>query len=151
MANRTFRPKARPQERAAGIGRPAGSLSQSLPPGLDDSPLEQILNANRDLIHGDVWLVCDGPVDQSGQQTVVFGARGDAHLAITVYGPHHGLHSGHYGNWAPNPAMMLAQLLAGIKMKTAVLWCHNSGLLASLPGERRSPAASALTTPGSER
>src|ERR1700728_2538711 len=77
--------------------------------------LEQILNANRDLVHGDVWLVCDGPVDQSGQQTVVFGARGDAHLEITVYGPHHGLHSGHYGNWAPNPAMMLAQLLAGMK------------------------------------
>ena len=56
-----------------------------------------------------------GPIDQSGQQTVVFGARGDAHLAITVYGPHHGLRSGHYGNWAPNPAMMLAQLLAGMK------------------------------------
>jgi acetylornithine deacetylase/succinyl-diaminopimelate desuccinylase-like protein len=77
--------------------------------------LEQILNANRDLVHGDVWLVCDGPVDQTGQQTVVFGARGDAHLEITVYGPHTGLHSGHYGNWAPNPAMMLAQLLAGMK------------------------------------
>src|SRR5579863_6377186 len=77
--------------------------------------LEQILNANRDLIHGDVWLVCDGPVDQSGEQAVVFGARGDAHLEITVYGPHRGLHSGHYGNWAPNPAMMLAQLLAGMK------------------------------------
>ena len=77
--------------------------------------LESILNANHDLVHGDVWLVCDGPVDQSGRQTVVFGARGDAHLAVTVYGPHHGLHSGHYGNWAPNPAMMLAQLLAGMK------------------------------------
>jgi acetylornithine deacetylase/succinyl-diaminopimelate desuccinylase-like protein len=77
--------------------------------------LEQILDANRELIHGDVWLVCDGPVDQSGKQTVVFGARGDTHMQITVYGPHHGLHSGHYGNWAPNPAMMLAQLLAGMK------------------------------------
>jgi acetylornithine deacetylase/succinyl-diaminopimelate desuccinylase-like protein len=80
--------------------------------------LEQILNAHRELIHGDVWLVCDGPVDQSGKQTVVFGARGDAHLEITVYGPHHGLHSGHYGNWAPNPAMMMAQLLAGMKDET---------------------------------
>jgi acetylornithine deacetylase/succinyl-diaminopimelate desuccinylase-like protein len=77
--------------------------------------LEQILNANRDLVHGDVWLVCDGPMDQSGKQTVVFGARGETHLDVTVYGPHHGLHSGHYGNWAPNPAMMLAQLLAGMK------------------------------------
>jgi acetylornithine deacetylase/succinyl-diaminopimelate desuccinylase-like protein len=77
--------------------------------------LEQILDANRELIRGNVWLICDGPVDQRGKQTVVFGARGDAHLEVTVYGPHHGLHSGHYGNWAPNPAMMLAQLLAGMK------------------------------------
>ncbi len=77
--------------------------------------LEQILDASRESIRGDLWLICDGPVDQSGMQTVVFGARGDAHLEVTVYGPHRGLHSGHYGNWAPNPAMMLAQLLAGMK------------------------------------
>jgi acetylornithine deacetylase/succinyl-diaminopimelate desuccinylase-like protein len=77
--------------------------------------LEAILNANRELVHGDVWLVCDGPVDQSGKQTVVFGARGDTHLEITLFGATRGLHSGHYGNWAPNPAMMLAQLLAGMK------------------------------------
>jgi acetylornithine deacetylase/succinyl-diaminopimelate desuccinylase-like protein len=77
--------------------------------------LEEILMAHRELISGDVFLVCDGPVDQSGRQTVVFGARGDTHIEVTLYGPSHGLHSGHYGNWAPNPAMMLAQLLAGMK------------------------------------
>ena len=77
--------------------------------------LGEILNAHRDLVHGDLWLVCDGPVDQSRKQTVVFGARGDPHLEITVYGPNWPLHSGHYGNWAPNPAMMLARLLAGMK------------------------------------
>jgi acetylornithine deacetylase/succinyl-diaminopimelate desuccinylase-like protein len=77
--------------------------------------LEEILDANRDLVHGDIWLVCDGPVDQSGMQTVIFGARGDTRLEATVYGPNCPLHSGHYGNWAPNPAMMLAQLLAGMK------------------------------------
>ena len=77
--------------------------------------LEEILMAHRDLVRSDVFLVCDGPVDQSGRQTVVFGARGDTHMEITLYGPNRGLHSGHYGNWAPNPAMMLAQLLAGMK------------------------------------
>jgi len=77
--------------------------------------LEEILNANRDLIRSDLFLVCDGPVDQSGRQSIAFGARGDAHLEVTVYGANRGLHSGHYGNWAPNPAMMLAQLLAGMK------------------------------------
>ena len=34
---------------------------------------------------------------------------------ITVYGPRTELHSGHYGNWAPNPAMSLARLLASMK------------------------------------
>jgi acetylornithine deacetylase/succinyl-diaminopimelate desuccinylase-like protein len=77
--------------------------------------LESILNEHRELVHGDVWLVCDGPVDQSRRQTVVFGARGDTHLEITLFGAIRGLHSGHYGNWSPNPAMMLAQLLAGMK------------------------------------
>jgi acetylornithine deacetylase/succinyl-diaminopimelate desuccinylase-like protein len=77
--------------------------------------LEQILMANRELIRGDVWLVCDGPVDQTRRQTIYFGTRGDTHLQITVYGPDRSLHSGHYGNWAPNPAMILVQLLAGMK------------------------------------
>jgi acetylornithine deacetylase/succinyl-diaminopimelate desuccinylase-like protein len=77
--------------------------------------LEQILDANRALIRGDIWLVCDGPVDQTRRQTLLFGARGDTQLQITVYGPTSPLHSGHYGNWAPNPALMLAQLLAAMK------------------------------------
>ena len=36
-------------------------------------------------------------------------------MELTVYGPRRELHSGHYGNWAPNPAMMLAKLLASMK------------------------------------
>src|SRR4051812_15709123 len=77
--------------------------------------LGRILAEHKDEVSGDLWLICDGPVDQSGKQSVVFGARGMTSLEITVFGPHHELHSGHYGNWAPNPAMMLAQLLAGMK------------------------------------
>jgi len=41
--------------------------------------------------------------------------RGDVNVNLTVYGPVRPLHSGHYGNWAPNPAMELAQLLASMK------------------------------------
>jgi acetylornithine deacetylase/succinyl-diaminopimelate desuccinylase-like protein len=77
--------------------------------------LEAVLRKYRDQLGGDVWLICDGPVDQSGQQSVVFGARGVTHVAITLYGPNRELHSGHYGNWAPNPAMMLAQLLGSME------------------------------------
>jgi acetylornithine deacetylase/succinyl-diaminopimelate desuccinylase-like protein len=77
--------------------------------------LGQIISRYRDLLKSDGWLICDGPVHQSRRQQIVFGARGIAELAITLYGPNHELHSGHYGNWAPNPAMALARLLASMK------------------------------------
>ena len=77
--------------------------------------LAQIIAANRDLLAGDVWLICDGPVHQSRRQQIVFGARGIVTLDLTVYGPSHELHSGHYGNWAPNPAFLLARLLASMR------------------------------------
>jgi acetylornithine deacetylase/succinyl-diaminopimelate desuccinylase-like protein len=77
--------------------------------------LQQILAANKQLFAGDVWLICDGPVSQTRQQSIAFGARGITEVEVTVYGPRHELHSGHYGNWAPNPAMMLAHLLASMK------------------------------------
>jgi acetylornithine deacetylase/succinyl-diaminopimelate desuccinylase-like protein len=77
--------------------------------------LASILAKYKDLLASDVWLICDGPVHQSRRQQIVFGARGITELDITVYGPRHELHSGHYGNWVPNPAMMLAKLLASMK------------------------------------
>jgi acetylornithine deacetylase/succinyl-diaminopimelate desuccinylase-like protein len=77
--------------------------------------LGKILEQYKNELGGDVWLICDGPTDQSGKQSVVFGARGVTHMEITVFGAHRELHSGHYGNWAPNPAMMMAQLLASMK------------------------------------
>lgn len=77
--------------------------------------LGSILEANKDLLRADVWLICDGPVHQSRRQQIVFGARGIEEVNITVYGAKRELHSGHYGNWAPNPAMMLARLLASMK------------------------------------
>ena len=45
----------------------------------------------------------------------MFGNRGIAQATLKVYGPKAPLHSGHYGNYAPNPAFRLAQLLAGMK------------------------------------
>lgn len=77
--------------------------------------LAKILAANKELLKGDVWLICDGPVHQSRRPQIVFGARGITEVDVTVYGARRELHSGHYGNWAPNPAMMLAHLLASMK------------------------------------
>jgi acetylornithine deacetylase/succinyl-diaminopimelate desuccinylase-like protein len=77
--------------------------------------LHEILEKHASLLRADLWIICDGPVHQTGKKQVVFGVRGDAHLDLTVYAAKRPLHSGHYGNWSPNPAMMLAKLLASMK------------------------------------
>ncbi len=77
--------------------------------------LLQILEKYKSLLKSDLWIICDGPVHQSGYKQIVFGARGDAHLTLKVFGPKNPLHSGHYGNWVPNPVMELSKLLASMK------------------------------------
>src|SRR5690349_2623216 len=68
--------------------------------------LGEIIRANKELLESDAWVICDGPVHQSGRKQVVYGVRGDENVDITVYSANRPLHSGHYGNWAPNPAML---------------------------------------------
>jgi acetylornithine deacetylase/succinyl-diaminopimelate desuccinylase-like protein len=77
--------------------------------------LQRTLEANKSLLNADLLITADGPVHQSGRPLVFFGNRGDIGIDVTVYGPVRALHSGHYGNWAPNPAMQLSRLLASMK------------------------------------
>lgn len=77
--------------------------------------LGDIVTRNADRLAADVWICADGPVHQSRRQQLYFGVRGIVKVDITVYGANRALHSGHYGNWSPNPAMRLAKLLAGMK------------------------------------
>ena len=77
--------------------------------------LGEITADNASLLGADVWLCADGPVHQSRRQQLYFGVRGVVKVDITVYGANRSLHSGHYGNWSPNPAMRLAKLLASMK------------------------------------
>jgi len=77
--------------------------------------LEGYMRQHSDRLAVDLWLICDGPVHQSRRPQLVFGVRGYTGFEITVYGSSRHLHSGHYGNWAPNPALALAELLAGMK------------------------------------
>ena len=77
--------------------------------------LKEILQSHASILQSDLWIICDGPVHQSGKKLIAFGVRGDTHLDLTVYASNRPLHSGHYGNWAPNPAMMMVKLLASMK------------------------------------
>jgi acetylornithine deacetylase/succinyl-diaminopimelate desuccinylase-like protein len=78
--------------------------------------LDDYLEAHADKFSDiDLWLFCDGPGHQSGNPQLVFGVRGVTGLDLTVYGPNRGLHSGHYGNWAPGPGWRLSRLLGSMK------------------------------------
>ncbi|MEK6321483.1 MAG: M20/M25/M40 family metallo-hydrolase [Acidobacteriota bacterium] len=77
--------------------------------------LGDIVKRNAQLLGADVWVCADGPVHQSRRQQLYFGVRGIVKVDLTVYGANRALHSGHYGNWSPNPAMRLAKLLASMK------------------------------------
>ena len=63
----------------------------------------------------DALIINDGPVHLSGKPTLNFGCRGITTLNMTVYGPIKPQHSGHYGNYAPNPIFRLAKLLSSMK------------------------------------
>jgi acetylornithine deacetylase/succinyl-diaminopimelate desuccinylase-like protein len=77
--------------------------------------LRDMLSRHRDVLGADLWIFGDGPVHQSRRQQVVFGVRGSMGLELTVFGPARALHSGHYGNWAPNPLVLLANLIASMR------------------------------------
>ncbi|MTB49392.1 M20/M25/M40 family metallo-hydrolase [Lewinella sp. W8] len=70
---------------------------------------------HREALAADHLIILDGPVHTTNQPTLVGGARGIATARLTVYGPKLPQHSGHYGNYAPNPALRLAQLIASMK------------------------------------
>ncbi len=105
-------------DEARAAGTPITSNIRVLMEGDEEagSPsLANVVHEQADHIRADLILLVDGPQHPSGRPTFVFGARGIMSAELTVFGAHHDLHSGNYGNWAPNPALELARLLASMK------------------------------------
>lgn len=71
--------------------------------------------AHREKLAADLLVIFDGPPHVSGAPTLKFGARGIATATLTTYGPVAPQHSGHYGNYLPNPAFHLSRILASVK------------------------------------
>ena len=77
--------------------------------------IAEILRSNKDRLAADLWAFCDGPMHQTRLPQVVYGVRGVTSVHMTAYGAAVGLHSGHYGNWAPDPGMQLARLITSMR------------------------------------
>jgi acetylornithine deacetylase/succinyl-diaminopimelate desuccinylase-like protein len=82
---------------------------------LGSPSLPQLVRDNKELFSADAMLIMDGTRHPSNLPTLTFGARGIATIKLTVFGAYKDLHSGQYGNFAPNPVFTLAKLLGGMK------------------------------------
>ena len=69
----------------------------------------------RKKLKADRLVILDGPRHPSNEPTLTFGARGIVTIQLKVHGPKFPQHSGHYGNYVPNPAIRLSQLIASMK------------------------------------
>ena len=69
----------------------------------------------RKKLKADRLVILDGPRHPSNEPTLTFGARGIVAIQLKVHGPKFPQHSGHYGNYVPNPAVRLSQLIASMK------------------------------------
>lgn len=77
--------------------------------------LPRAVKENTELLKSDMLIIFDGPRHITNKPTLTFGARGIATISLTTYGPIVPQHSGHFGNYAPNPALRLSKLLASMK------------------------------------
>lgn len=77
--------------------------------------LGKVIGEHAALLRSDLLVVLDGPMHASNLPTLVFGNRGVAQATLKVFGPRQDSHSGHYGNYAANPAQTMARLLASMK------------------------------------
>lgn len=77
--------------------------------------LLRYLDAHPEEFAADLAITLDGPRHPSGLPTMYFGVRGGASLVLRVHTAQQDLHSGNYGNWAPDPSIALSRLLVSMK------------------------------------
>ncbi|MEQ8314894.1 MAG: M20/M25/M40 family metallo-hydrolase [Gammaproteobacteria bacterium] len=76
------------------------------------------VQAHPEEFQADLAITLDGPRHPSTLPTMYYGVRGGATLLLKVHSAASDLHSGNYGNWAPDPSVRLARLLTSMKDET---------------------------------
>ena len=74
-----------------------------------------------DILKGDALLIFDGPQHESDLPTLNFGNRGISSITLKTYGPIVPQHSGHFGNYAPNPVFRMSNILSSMKDENGVV------------------------------
>jgi acetylornithine deacetylase/succinyl-diaminopimelate desuccinylase-like protein len=80
--------------------------------------LAKVVAENKELFESDGILIMDGTRHFSNLPNLAFGARGIATITLKVFGAKDNLHSGQYGNFAPNPVFTASRLITSMKDET---------------------------------
>jgi acetylornithine deacetylase/succinyl-diaminopimelate desuccinylase-like protein len=87
--------------------------------------LETFIIEHKQLLTSDFAVNPDSGMIGKEHPTLTYALRGLAYFELRIFGPEHDLHSGIYGGVVHNPAIALAELIAGM---------HDSNGRVTLPG-----------------
>ena len=73
------------------------------------------------ILKSDALLIFDGPQHESDLPTLNFGNRGISSITLKTYGPVVPQHSGHFGNYAPNPVFRMSNILSSMKDESGIV------------------------------
>jgi acetylornithine deacetylase/succinyl-diaminopimelate desuccinylase-like protein len=92
---------------------------------LGSPSLIPFLSRNRRALAADVVVISDTAAAGPDRPAITYSLRGALGLELTVRGPRHDLHSGHYGGAVHNPLQALCEIVAGL---------HDRGGRVAIPG-----------------
>jgi len=76
--------------------------------------LPKFISEHKELLSCDFTLNADSGIAAKDTPSITYGLRGLAYFELRVYGPAGDLHSGMYGGAVQNPAIALAEIIAGM-------------------------------------
>tara|TARA_B100000989_G_scaffold273503_1_gene231694 strand:- start:1705 stop:3225 length:1521 start_codon:yes stop_codon:yes gene_type:complete len=83
--------------------------------------LPEAVKKHSSILESDALLIFDGPRHESDLPTLNFGNRGISSITLKTYGPIVSQHSGHFGNYAPNPVFRMSNILSSMKDENGVV------------------------------
>ena len=83
--------------------------------------LPEAVKKHSSILKSDALLIFDGPQHVTDLPTLNFGNRGISSITLKTYGPIVPQHSGHFGNYAPNPVFRMSNILSSMKDENGVV------------------------------
>ena len=83
--------------------------------------LPDAVKKHSSILKSDALLIFDGPQHASDLPTLNFGNRGISSITLKTYGPIVPQHSGHFGNYAPNPVFRMSNILSSMKNENGIV------------------------------